>query len=222
MKHYLTPKQIQEHDAASKRGAIEGTLASGAVALAGSYWAHRNIASYRRLPISLKVLGVIIVVAPCLSIQAERRGLEYDRSQWEGAGVRFLDEKEVQQAKMWDNMTLGQKIGDWSFRHQYSLIMGGWAGSLAVAGAIISRNKYQTYPQKVVQARMWAQGLTIALLIAAGALSQTRRAAMAAEGQIDHSWQDVLAQHERERQEEAALEAAVAARSTPQTAPVAA
>jgi hypothetical protein len=27
--------------------------------------------------------------------------------------------------------------------------MGGWAGSLGVAAAIISRNKYQTYPQKV-------------------------------------------------------------------------
>ena len=59
----------------------------------------------------------------------------------EGAGVRFLDEKEVQQVKVWDNLTFGQKIGDWSFRHQYSLIMGGWAGSLGVAGAIISRNK---------------------------------------------------------------------------------
>jgi hypothetical protein len=64
---------------------------------------------------------------------------------------------------------------------------------------------------------MWAQGLTIALLIAAGALTQTRRAAMAAEvcriyqyfsfdlqtqlepsplqGQTDHSWQDVVCSH---------------------------
>ena len=46
-------------------------------------------------------------------------------------------------------MSLGEKINDWSLRHQYTLIMGGWAASLGVAGAIISRNKYQTLPQKV-------------------------------------------------------------------------
>jgi hypothetical protein len=75
-------KQIQEHDAASKRGAIEGALGSGAAAIAASLWAQRRLPAYRNLPISLKALGVIIIVAPCVSIQAERRGLEYDRSQW--------------------------------------------------------------------------------------------------------------------------------------------
>ena len=78
----MTPEQLKEHDAASRRGVIEGTLASGAVALAGSYWAQRRFPAYQRLPLSLKALGVIVVVVPCLSIQGERRGLEYDRSQW--------------------------------------------------------------------------------------------------------------------------------------------
>lgn len=160
----MSPEQLKAHDAASRRGVIEGTLVSGTVALAGSYWAQRRFPAYQRLPLSLKALGVIVVVLPCLSIQGERRGLEYDRSQWfvfcpwliflegfanyfcfyferEGASVRLLDDKEVQEAKMWDRMSLSQKIGDWGFRHQYSIIMGGWAGSLAIAGAIISRQK---------------------------------------------------------------------------------
>ena len=55
--------------------------------------------------------------------------------------MRLLDEREVQEAKKWDSMNLKQKIGDWGFRHQYSIILGGWAGSLAIAGAIISRQK---------------------------------------------------------------------------------
>ena len=78
----MTDKQIEEHAAATRRGAIEGVLAGGAVALAGSYMANCYTAMYRRLPISLKVMGIVIIAAPCLSIQAERRGLEYDRSQW--------------------------------------------------------------------------------------------------------------------------------------------
>jgi len=208
----LTDKQVQEHEAASRRGALEGLLAGGAVALAGSLYAQKHWHAYQRLPPSLKALGVIILAAPAFSIQAERRGIQYERSQWSGEGLRVMDERELQRMKRWDSMTLGQKIGDWSYRHQYSLIMGSWAASLGLAAAIISRNKYQTYPQKIVQARMWAQGLTIGLIIAAGALTHTKRAKMAEEAQHDHSWMDMVEQQERDRREEAAA-AATAARA---------
>ena len=46
-------------------------------------------------------------------------------------------------------MSFTEKIGDFTARRQYSLIIGGWATSLGVAATIISRNKYQTFPQKV-------------------------------------------------------------------------
>ncbi|RXW25454.1 hypothetical protein EST38_g451 [Candolleomyces aberdarensis] len=207
----LTQKQIEDHNAASVRGAAEGFLAGSAVAVASALYANRHYAGYRRLPPSLKLLGGIIIVAPLIAVQGERRGLEYDRSQWEGESIRVLDEKELQAARRWDNMTLSQKIGDWSFRHQYTLIMGGWAGSLGIAAAIISRNKYQTYPQKIVQARMWAQGLTVGLLIAAGALTSSSKKEFAKEHNLDHSWRDIIEQQERDRKlEEAALSKRVA------------
>jgi len=195
----LKEDQIAAHDSAVQRGALEGTAAGAGLAVAASFFARKRYPGYTKLPLSLKALGAAIIVAPCLAIQAERRGLEYERSQWEGEGVRILSHKEVAEANRWDAMTTSEKIGDWSFRHQYTLIMGGWAASLALAGGIISRNKYQTQAQKIVQARMWAQGLTIGLLIAAGALTSKRRAATAAQGQTDHSWQDVLEQQERDR-----------------------
>jgi len=194
----LSDKQIEEHDNASRRGAIEGVLGGGAVALAGSYWAHHYTSTYRRLPISLKVMGIILVAAPCLTIQAERRGLEYDRSQWKGDSLRVIDEKALEEVKRWNNMSMTGKLGDFAARRQYSLIIAGWATSLGVAAAIISRNKYQTFPQKIVQARMWAQGLTIGLLIVAGALTHSQRLRQAEEGQHDHSWKDLLEQQERD------------------------
>jgi hypothetical protein len=46
-------------------------------------------------------------------------------------------------------MSFTEKLGDFTARRQYSLIIGGWAASLGVAATIISRNKYQTFPQKV-------------------------------------------------------------------------
>ena len=35
---------------------------------------------------------------------------------------------------------------------------------------------YQTMPQKIVQARVWAQGLTIGIIIAAGIITSSQRA----------------------------------------------
>ena len=55
----------------------------------------------------------------------------------------------LEEVKRWNNMSFTEKIGDFTARRQYSLIIGGWATSLGVAATIISRNKYQTFAQKV-------------------------------------------------------------------------
>jgi len=78
----LTDDQLAAHSAASWRGLLEGTAFGTAVATAGSLFSHRRFPGYQALPNSLKALGAIIVIAPAAAIQAERRGLEYDRTQW--------------------------------------------------------------------------------------------------------------------------------------------
>ncbi|KAF8076704.1 hypothetical protein FPV67DRAFT_1472392 [Lyophyllum atratum] len=193
-------EDLAGHAAAVRRGAIEGAVGSTVVAVGLSYFLNRKFPGYRQLPLSLKALGVVIVVAPILSIQAERRGLEYDKSKWEGEGVRFLHGRQTAEDTRWEELSTKDKIADWAERHQYSLILGGWASSLALAGALISRDKLQTTPQKVVQARMWAQGLTIGILIVAGALTQSKRAAAASHPSNDHSWKDILDAQEQEKQ----------------------
>jgi hypothetical protein len=92
-----------------------------------------------------------------------------------GAGKAALDEEAQQERAQWAQLSIRQKIGDWAVRHEYSIIFGSWALSMAVAWSVIMRDRYQSLPQKVVQVRMWAQGLTIGVLIAAGALTHTKR-----------------------------------------------
>lgn len=73
---------MREHSKAVRRGAIEGAIAGAILSGGATYYAHNRIPAYRALPISLKALGPIILIAPLLSIQAERRSLQYDESQW--------------------------------------------------------------------------------------------------------------------------------------------
>lgn len=59
----------------------------------------------------------------------------------EGDSVKVLEEKEIQREKRWEGLSGSEKVADWALRHQYGMIMGGWAGSLGLAAAIISRQK---------------------------------------------------------------------------------
>jgi len=49
---------------------------------------------------------------------------------------------------------------------------------------------------------MWAQGLTVGILIGAGALTHNKRAEAAKHLNTDHSWKDLLDQQERDRRQE--------------------
>ncbi|KAI6169763.1 hypothetical protein EDD17DRAFT_30142 [Pisolithus thermaeus] len=199
----VTEEQLAGHNRATYRGATEGFLGSAAFALPASFILNRRWSYYRSLPLSLKALGVVIIVAPCVSIQAERRGLEFDREvNWTGAGRMELDRVASEEEARWSSLSVKDKVADWAARHKYGIICGSWALSLAVAGAIISRDKYQSVPQKVVQARVWAQGLTVGVLLVAGALthSQREQALAARKVPVDHSWQALLDEQEKERQ----------------------
>ncbi|KAI0353510.1 hypothetical protein OH77DRAFT_1427209 [Trametes cingulata] len=196
-----TEEELAGHHAATVRGAIEGILGGLAISLPASWYMQRNWAYYRRLPPHLKALGVIMVVGPCYAIQAERRGVEFDKSTWTGAGKAELEREERVEQAHWQALDTKAKFKEWAMRNQYKIILGSWAASMAVAGAVVMRNRYQSTPQKVVQARMWAQGLTIGVLIAAGILTQSQRKASHENRSVDHSWAHILEEQEKEERE---------------------
>ncbi|KAI0092040.1 hypothetical protein BDY19DRAFT_928063 [Irpex rosettiformis] len=178
-------------------GGTKGFLGGAAVALPVSYIAHRTWPYYRALPPSLKAFGVILVVVPSFVISADHAGQKFEQAHWSDVGKQELDAEQARRQARWDSMTFRQKVGDFASRHEYGLIVGGWAACLAGSFGIIMRNKYQTMPQKIVQARMWAQGLTVGVLVVAGIMTHARRAKEIDEGPVrhikaDHSWQDIL------------------------------
>ncbi|KAI0677103.1 hypothetical protein C8Q78DRAFT_987566 [Trametes maxima] len=198
---FATEEELAGHHAATVRGAIEGVIGGLALSLPASFYLQRNWTYYRRLPPHLKALGVIMIVGPCYAIQAERRGVEFDKSTWTGAGKAELDREERVAESRWQALDTKAKLKEWAIQNQYKVILGSWAASMALAGAIVMRNRYQSTPQKVVQARMWAQGLTIGVLIAAGVLTQTQRQQQHDNRTVDHSWAHILEEQEKEEQE---------------------
>ena len=63
-------------------------------------------------------------------------------------------------------MTWTERAMDWGRRERYKIVGASWFISMVAAFALVGRNPYLTRPQQLVQARVYAQGLTLAVLIA--------------------------------------------------------
>jgi len=175
------------------RGALEGGLIGTGIAFPAFYLLNRRSSYYRSVPFPIKLLGGIIIVAPLVTLQAEKRSLEFDHLHWTELGKSHLERRQHEERERWATLSRKDKVAEWAANHQLSVIMGSWATTMAVAGSVIMRDPLLTMPQKVVQVRLWAQGLTIGIVIAAAALTHAQRAqAMEMRKHGDHSWQYAL------------------------------
>lgn len=145
----VTKDEQDAQQRATILGGVKGFLGGSLVAFPLSYALHKRWTYYRHLPPSLKALGVILIVVPSFVISAEHAGQAHERAQWRGAGADELEIERRKEEERWQSMGLAQKASDIAKRHEYGLILGGWAASLAISFGVVARDPYQTLPQKV-------------------------------------------------------------------------
>ncbi|KDQ64181.1 hypothetical protein JAAARDRAFT_52163 [Jaapia argillacea MUCL 33604] len=187
-----TAEELDAHARVTTIGAAKGVAGGLAFALPLSYIANKRWAYYRSLTPALKSLAVVLIVLPTFAISAERAGLQFERQQWAGAGKEAMESEEAKEFARWEALSPMQKAGDWASRHEYSVILGSWSTAMVGAFGYIMRDPHQSMGQKIVQARMWAQGLTVGVMIAAGAIAHANRAKVEASRGVDHSWRAII------------------------------
>ncbi|WVQ85381.1 hypothetical protein IAT38_007546 [Cryptococcus sp. DSM 104549] len=204
----VTNEGLRGYTDATINGGIRGTILAVGLSIPTHFILHKRSPVYRALPLPLKALVYVTIGVPCISICGEKAGEAFNRSQYTGVGQKELDYEEQREQDRWAKMTTWQKTGDWAARHKYGVVGAGWAASMALAFGIVARNPYQSTSQKIVQARMWAQGLTVALLLGSAALTgiDTSSSAPGEEPQDegDHTWRRILEQDETLTDEERA------------------
>lgn len=185
-------------EGAAVRGAIEGTVMGTAVTIPSLYILHRQWPYFRSLPLQVKALAAIIVILPTTAIRAEQHMIDYERSHWDGADKYAVERRAHEERLRWASLSAKDKFADWTARHQLSFVVGSWALAMAVSGAIIMRDPHLPVRHKVVQARVWAQGLTLGVIIATGALTHSQRAKAAQMRKHgNNSWEDILDDQQR-------------------------
>ncbi|RSH89534.1 hypothetical protein EHS25_002084 [Saitozyma podzolica] len=198
----VTPEQAQGYRSATIAGGLKGAGLGFGIAIPAHFLLQRR-AAYRAVPITLKTLGYVCLLVPLISIAAEKSGEAYDRSQWTGVGARELERSRDKEERRWEDLSSSQKVRDWAARNKWGLIAGSWAGSMAIAFAIVARTP-QTFSQKLVQARMWAQGLTVGTLISSALLAGVTSEDKVIQPRVDHSWVDMLEQEGQMKKSEIA------------------
>jgi hypothetical protein len=103
--------------------------------------------------------------AAIISADRASRGFEWARDPQR----QYKDATQTQLAELEQNKTNLEKLKDWGRQNRYPLVTASWVASMGIALGLVGRNPYLSRAQKLVQARVYAQGLTLAVLIATAA-----------------------------------------------------
>lgn len=160
----------KEEEAAHYNAVVKGGLIGGSLGLAlgvtSVAYASRRYPSFRGLTLPFRTFLVTSTATFGAIVQADRQGIKHQKAQ--DPRRLYRDNSQRAQEIIRENETAYERFMNYGRDHRYSIVCASWLASLAVAFAIVSRAPMST-PQKIVQARVYAQGLTLAVLIVSAA-----------------------------------------------------
>jgi len=164
----LTKEEEAAHYNATLKGGILGGL--GGIAVAGSavVLAHKRFHFFNQLTIPLKAFLITSGGTFSGIISADHASRAYETQRNPLDRQRVEREKERSEAEV-SGMSWTERAMDFGRKERYKIVGGSWLASMVASFALVNRNKYLSGPQKLVQARVYAQFLTLGVLVASAA-----------------------------------------------------
>ncbi len=141
------------------------------VGLTAMMLASRRWAAIRGLTVPFRTFLVSSGATFGAIVTAERASINFARARDPMNLYKDESQQALEQVRRAESG--GQRALDWTRDNRYTIVVTSWAAAIAVAVALVGRNKYLTTSQKLVQARVYAQGLTVAVMIATGLLEMS-------------------------------------------------
>jgi len=164
----LTKEEEQAHYRATLMGGTLGGLAGLTVGVLGVWGASRRYHFINQLTPALKAFLVTSsgTFAGIVSADHASRAFESERNPID---VEYKQREKERAAADVSGKSWTQRAMDFGRKERYKIVGASWVASMATAFALVNRNKYLTGPQKLVQARVYAQFLTLGVLVASAA-----------------------------------------------------
>ncbi|KFY78368.1 hypothetical protein V501_09091 [Pseudogymnoascus sp. VKM F-4519 (FW-2642)] len=159
----LTKEQEEAHYRVTLKGGMKGLALGTAVGLTGLGLASRRYAIIRGLTLPMKSFLVTSSSTFCAIIAADRasRGYEFESM----PKNLYKDQASRDMAIARENDSTFDKFKQWGRDNRYPIVTASWIASMGVALQLVRNNPYLSKAQKLVQARVYAQGLTLAVLV---------------------------------------------------------
>ncbi|KAK6427978.1 Replication factor C, subunit RFC4 [Oleoguttula sp. CCFEE 5521] len=164
----LTPEEEQAHYNATLKGGIGGGLVGVLVGTGAVAAASQRYHFFRGLTLPFRTFLVVSTGTFAAIISADKYSRHYENSRHPES--RYEDESKSLQDQLNSQKSTQERTVQWAEDNKYSIVFGSWVASMATALGIVGRSPYLTGQQKLVQARVYAQGLTMAVVIASLAL----------------------------------------------------
>ncbi|KAL3481911.1 hypothetical protein BJX99DRAFT_110739 [Aspergillus californicus] len=170
----------KEEEDAHYRSVVRGGSIGGVLGLAGGYaavmLASRRYHTIRNLTLPMKAFlmtssGTFVGIIAADNASRAYEASQNQQRQWYDNREDRLRREELQ------GMSLSDRAMAFARRERYSIVGVTWLVSMVGSFALVGRNPYLSGQQKLVQARVYAQGLTLAVLVASAAfeISERRR-----------------------------------------------
>jgi hypothetical protein len=163
----ITKEEEQAHYNATLKGGMTGGFVGLVLGGAAIYGAHKRFHAFRQLTLPMKTFLVTSSSTFAAIISADRASRNYEtqrdpQRQYRDKASSDLDAVRAQEGTL-------QKLKDWGRENRYPIVTASWVASMGIALGLVGRNPYLSTAQKLVQARVYAQGLTLAVLVATAA-----------------------------------------------------
>lgn len=152
-------------------------------------------ASYRGFSASVKAGMWAMPTITMAAFYADDGSAKFDEQMHRG---RYLQEEEQERREKWNKLLVGEKTFTVVNDNKYRIILAAWAGSLWGSWTLVNRDRYMTTAQKAVQARVYAQAITVVLLLGTLLLNMHERKLHENDPAPVPEWKKVLAARERE------------------------
>ncbi|CRG89945.1 hypothetical protein PISL3812_06984 [Talaromyces islandicus] len=164
----LTKEEQDAHYRQVVQGGALGTFLGFAGGLAGVLAASRRFHTVRSLTLPMKAFLVTSssTFVGIIAADHSSRAFEAARNQ----NMQYLEQREAQLHKDESaGMTRKDRLFEFLHEEKYKIIGATWVASIVGSFVLVGRNPFLTGQQKLVQARVYAQGLTVALMCATAA-----------------------------------------------------
>jgi len=163
----LSKEEEEAHYNAVLRGGFIGGGLGLAVGLGGAVILNKRWPFFKHLTLPLKTFFVTSSATFGAIVHADTYSRKFEKQRHGYDDISDATQRAMAEARA--NMSSWERAKDWGREYRYPIVTGSWAASMAASLAMVSRNKYLTTSQKLVQARMYAQGLTLLVLVATAA-----------------------------------------------------